>query len=146
VKRFIVLIAVILLAGCATGRFLTEPEKQFQAAAVIVKEKRFKEAAAAYRKIAADATSSPLAADALFELALVHAHHDNPQRDYALAMQTFELIIKRYPDSSKMAAAQIWFSVLKTVQELKKENEKLNESIEQLKRLDIRHEERRKGK
>lgn len=146
-KRFIVLISVILLAGCATGRFLTEPEKQFQEAAVSVKEKRFKEAAAAYRKIAAEAPpGSALAADALFELALVHANHDNPQRDYVQAIQTFEQCVRRYPDSKKMAEAQIWISVLKTVQELKKENEKLHESIEQLKRLDIRHEERRKGK
>jgi hypothetical protein len=34
--------------------------------------------------------------------------------------------------------------VLRTVQELKKQNEHLNENIEELKQLDIRHEERRK--
>jgi hypothetical protein len=36
--------------------------------------------------------------------------------------------------------------VLRTVQELKKQNEHLNESIEELKQLDIMHEERRKEK
>jgi len=147
VKKIIVLIAIILLSGCATGRVVTGPEQQFQAAEVCVKEKKFKEAAATFRKIAADAPpASPLAADALFELALVHANHDNPQRDYVQAIQTFEQLIKRHPDYSKIPEAQIWISVLKTVQDLKKENEKLIESIEQLKRLDIRHEERRKGK
>ena len=145
-KKIIVSIAIILLSCCATGHVVSEPEKQFQAAAVSVKEKRYKEAAAAYRKILADAPGSALAADALFELALVHAHHDNPQRDYARAIQKFEEFIRQYPDSNKMAEAQIWISVLKTIQELKKENATLNESIEQLKRLDIRHEERRKGK
>jgi TolA-binding protein len=146
VKKIIVLIAIILLSCCATGHVVTGPEKQFQGAAVCVNEKRYKEAAAAYRKIVADAPGSALAADALFELALVQAHHDNPHRDYVQAIQTFDQFIRRYPDSNKTAEAQIWVSVLKTVQELKKENAILNESIEQLKRLDIRHEERRKGK
>lgn len=146
-RKIIVLIAaIILLSGCATGRFATEPERQFQEAAVSVKEKRYKEAASLYKKILADATDPALAADALYELGLVYAHQDNPQRDYAQTVQTFEQFIRRYPDSNRVGEAQAWIAALKTVQELKKENDKLKESIEQLKRLDIRHEERRKRK
>lgn len=147
-KKVIVLLAVIWFAGCATKSVVTVtgPEKQFQDAAVSVKEKRFKEAAAYYNKIMADAPDSPLAANALFELALINAHHDNPQRDYAQAIRSFVEFIKRYPGSRRKDEARTWISVLKTIQELKKENEHLNQSIEQLKRLDIRHEEKRKGK
>lgn len=145
-RKVIVLFAIIWLSGCAIITGVNEPKKEFQAAAVSVKEKKYKAAVAAYKKIVADSPDSTLAADALFELALVHAHHDNPQRDYALAIQTFEEFIKRYSDNKRMTEAQIWISVLKTIQELKKQNEHLNKSIDQLKRLDIRHEERRKGK
>jgi len=125
---------------------MTGPEKQFQDASISAKEKRFKEAAAACNKIIADSPDSPLAADALFEIALINANHANPQRDYAQATRTFAEFIKRYPDNRRADEARTWISVLKTVQELKKQNERLNESIEELKQLDIKHEERRKGK
>jgi outer membrane protein assembly factor BamD (BamD/ComL family) len=146
VKKIIVLLAVILFSGCATRSVVTvtEPEQRFQEAALSVKEKRYKEAAAVYNKIMAESHDSALAADALFELAILNAHHDNPQRDYAQATRTFSEFLKRYPDNRRADEAQTWISVLKTVQDLKKQNEHLNESIEELKQLDIRHEEKRK--
>ena len=145
-KKVAVLLAVILFSGCATSRVVTVtgPEKQLQYAAVSVKEKRFKEAAAACNKIMTDAPDSPLAADALFELALINAHHDNPQRDYAQAIRTFVEFLKRNPDNRRADEARTWISVLRTVQELKKQNEHLNASIEELKQLDIRHEKKRR--
>jgi outer membrane protein assembly factor BamD (BamD/ComL family) len=144
VKKIIVLLAIIWFSGCATTSVVSGPEKQFQDAVVSVKEKRFKEAAAACNNIMTDSPASPLAADALFELALINAHHDNPQRDYAQATHTFSEFLKRYPDNRRADEARTWISVLKTVQELKRQNEHLNESIEELKQLDIRHEEKRR--
>jgi outer membrane protein assembly factor BamD (BamD/ComL family) len=144
VKKVIVLLVLIWFSGCATTSVVTGPEKQFQDAAVSVKEKRYKEAAAACAQIMADAPNSSVAADALFELALINAHHDNPQRDYAQATRTFSEFLKRYPDNKRAEEARTWISVLKTVQELKKQNEHLNENIEELKQLDIMHEEKRK--
>jgi len=144
VKKIIVLIAIIFLSCCAGGHVVTGPEQQFQDVAVSVKEKRFKEAAAACNKIMAESPDSALAADALFEVALISAHHDNPQRDYAQAIRTFVEFLKRYPDNRRADEARTWISVLRTVQELKKQNEHLNVSIEELKQLDIRHEEKRR--
>ncbi len=145
-KKVIILLAVIWLSGCATTSVVNGPERQFQDAAVSVKEKRYKEAVAAYKKIMADSPDSPLAADALFQLALVYAHHDNPQRDYVQATRAFAEFVKRYPDNARAEEAQTWVSVLKAYQELKKKNESLGKSIEELKRLDIRHEQKRKRK
>ncbi len=122
---------------------MTGPEKQLQDASASVKEKRFKEAAAAFNKIMSESPDSLPAANALFELALLNAHHDNPQRDYVQASRTFAEFLKRYPDNKRADEARTWISVLKTIQELKKQNEHLTESIEELKQLDIKHEERR---
>ena len=82
----------------------------------------------------------------MFEIALINAYHDNPQRDYAQAIRSFAEFIKRYPDNRRADEARTWISVLRTVLELKKQNEHLKENIEELKQLDIRHEDRRKGK
>lgn len=143
-KEVIVLLAIIWLSGCATGVIVTGPEKEFQAAEISVKEKKYKEAVSAYKKIMAETPDSALAADALFELSLVYVNQFNPQRDFAHAIQSFEEFIRRYPDNRRADEARSWSSVLRSVQELKKNNEHLNESIEQLKRLDIRHEEKRR--
>ena len=145
-KKVILLLAVIWFSGCATTSVVTGPEKQFQDAAISVREKRYKEAVSAYNKIMADTPDSTLAADAQFELALIDVHSDNPQRDHAHAARSFAEFLKRYPDNRRADEARTWISVLRTIQELKKQNERLNESIEELKKLDIRHEERRKGK
>ncbi len=145
-KKVIFLLAVIWFSGCATTSVVTGPKKQFQDATISVKEKRYKEATAACNKIMADAPDSPLAADALFEIALINVHLDNPKRDYVEASRTFAEFVKRYPDNRRTDEARTWISVLKTVQDLKKQNEHLNESIKELKKLDIMHEEKRKGK
>ena len=145
-RKIIVLLTVIWLSGCVMTSFVTGPEKQFQDAAVSVKEKRYKEATASYNKIMVDSPDSTLAADALFELALVSAHYDNPKKDYTQATHSFAEFLKRYPDNRRADEARTWISVLRTVQELKKQNERLNESIEKLQKLDIRHEEKRKRK
>jgi TolA-binding protein len=146
VRKVIVLLAAFWFSGCAATNVVTGPEKQFQDATVSMKEKRYKEAAACYNKIIADTPESSLAADAQFELALLNARYDNPQKDYARASRSFAEFLKRYPDDRRAEEARTWISVLRTVQELKKQNEYLNESIEELKQLDIRHEEKRKGK
>jgi hypothetical protein len=62
-----------------------------------------------------------------------------------LALQGFDEFLRVYPDNERAHDARNWRSVLKMVQELKKENEHLTKSIEELKRIDIRHEEQRKG-
>ncbi len=77
----------------------------------------------------------------------------NPQRNYAQAIEELDEFLRLYPDNVRVPDAQNLRFLLKVVIDLKKENEhlsksigQLNKSIEQLKKLDIRHEERRVGK
>ena len=143
-RKFVILpVVVIWLLGCAITSVPSGPAKEFQEAAVSVKEKRYNEAVAAYKKIAADSPRSALAADALYEIALVHLFHDNPRKEYEQAIRTFEDFLKFHPDNKRAPEAQNWIYILRTIQEQKKNNEQLNRSIEQLKQLDVRQEERR---
>jgi outer membrane protein assembly factor BamD (BamD/ComL family) len=148
-RKVFALIILIALSGCVPPSpppsvVVTGPEADYQKAALSVKEKRYHEAIAAYRKIAADAPQSPVAADALFEAAYLQTFYENAQKDYAQALQGFEDFLKRYPGHLKAAEARNWRVVLKTILDARKENDRLNRSIEELKQLDIRHEERRR--
>lgn len=146
-RNALVLIAVILLSGCATTPpAVPGPEADYQGAAVFAKEKKYLKAIAAYQKIADESPQSPLAADSLFEAAYLQAFYDNPQKDYAQALAGFDEFLKRFPKHAKAREAKNWRVVLKTIVDTKKENERLRESIEELNKLDIRHEERRREK
>lgn len=147
-RKVFVVIILITLAGCVPppppSEVVTVPEADYRKAALFVKEKKYHEAIAAYRKMAADAPQSPVAADALFEAAYLQTFYENPQKDYAQALQGFEDFLKHYPGHAKAAEARNWRVVLKTILDARKENDRLNRSIEELKKLDIRHEERRR--
>ena len=144
-RNVLILIAVILLSGCATTPpAVPGPDADYQDAAVFAKEKKYLKAIAAYRKIADESPHSTLAADSLFEAAYLLAFYDNPQKDYAQALAGFDEFLKRFPKHAKAPEAKNWHIVLKTIVDTKKENERLRESIEELNKLDIRHEERRR--
>ena len=143
----IILVSLVVPAGCLHQQpgaaSLSGPELNYQNAATLVKEKKYHEASAAYRKIAAESTQSEIAGDALYEAAYLQVFSDNPQRDYGQALSGFAEFLKRFPDHARAPDARNWHLALKTILDIKKENEHLKENIEQLKKLDIRHEERR---
>jgi len=139
---------VLCLTGCIRFGHSTGPAAENQTAEILFTEKKYDEAISVYRKVlAADpAPSAEDAANASFGLAYTRAFYDNPQRNYPQALQEFDEFLKQYPDNARSHEAQNWRSVLKIIVEARKENEHLSKSIEQLKKLDIRHEERRGGK
>lgn len=130
--------------GCAAMGITTGPAKDLDEAALLARENKFQEAAAVYQKIQMQSPQTPGAAEAEYEAALLHASPDNPQKDYAQATRLLENFLKQHPNNRRVHDARVWISLLKNIQDLKKENEHLSTNIEQLKQLDIRHEERRR--
>ena len=127
----ILLLVFINLAGCA--RIIGRQDTELYRAESLLSEKNYPEAIAAYREIAKETASPARAANAQFSLASALAYYDNPQKDYALALQEFDQFLKLYPDAEKAQEAQQWRSLLRMIVELEKENENLNKNIEQYK-------------
>jgi TolA-binding protein len=76
---------------------------------------------------------------ALFQMGLIYAHVDNPQRDLGKALDCFKRILKDYPKSPLAEEAKVWAGVLQ-------ENEKLSQVIEKSKQVDIAVEEKKREK
>jgi TolA-binding protein len=76
---------------------------------------------------------------ALFQMGLIYAHVDNPQRDFGKALDFFKRVIKDYPKSPLAEEARVWAGVLQ-------ENEKLSQVIEKSKQVDIAVEEKKREK
>jgi outer membrane protein assembly factor BamD (BamD/ComL family) len=123
-------------------------ETELQNAENLFNQRKYSDAVNAYRKIlrASPAPRSAVAANAQYGVAFTLAYYDNPQRNYAQAIQELDEFLRLYPDNARVRDAQNLRFILKSFIDVKKENEHLNNSIEQLKKLDIRHEERRGGK
>ena len=139
------------LAGCARLSAPTDPSVQvaeLQNAENLFNQRKYSDAVNAYRKIltASPAPTRAVAANAQYGIAFILAYYDNPQRNYAQAIQELDEFLRLYPTNSRVPDAQNLRFILKAFIDVKKENEHLNKSIEQLKNLDIRHEERRGGK
>jgi TolA-binding protein len=76
---------------------------------------------------------------ALFQMGLIYAHVDNPQKDFGKALEYFRRVIKDYPKSPLAGEARVWAGVLQ-------ENEKLSQVIEKSKQVDIAVEEKKREK
>ena len=143
-NSFLILLAVLLsgISGCAGMQRMQDSD--FRRAESLEQKKKYRDAAEVYEKIAAQSAGTALGADALYCAGRVRMLGDNPQKEYQRALQDFEEFLRTYPHNDRTGDVQTWRSLLRTIVELKKENERLSTNIEQLKRLDIRHEEQRR--
>jgi outer membrane protein assembly factor BamD (BamD/ComL family) len=119
-------------------------DADFENADQLIQEKKYNAAIAIYSRIAKEAPRSERGADALFAAATTRICFDNPGKDYQTALQEFDEFLRLYPKSDKAHDARNWRSVIKTVVDLRKENDNFRQNIEQLKKIDIKHEERRR--
>ncbi len=106
-----------------------------------------------------------LADQALFQIGMVYAHPDNPDRDIHKALQSFQDIIDRYPASHLQPEAHLWLAVMgqlsaqegqirfltrrsasleKTLKMQKRKISQLQDQLEKLKRIDIHMEEKKR--
>jgi len=121
---------------------------ELQNAGNLLSQRKYREAENAYRKIL---TSSPApaadeAAEAHYAIAVILTYNDNPHRNYAQAIRELDDFLRLHPGDTRVRDAQNLRFMLKTIIDIKKENERLSKSIEQLKLLDIRQEELRGDK
>jgi len=84
--------------------------------------------------------------EALLNMGLIYAHPGNPKRDNGKAMFFFNKLTKEFPQSPFADQARIWLGMLLENQRLNQTVEKLQEVIEESKRVDIEIEERKKRK
>lgn len=81
----------------------------------------------------------PPADEAIFNLGLVSAHTGNPKKDNRAAVGYFNRVVKEYPQSQWADQAKVWIGVLQL-------NDKLTETLEKSKQVDIEIEEKRRQK
>jgi tetratricopeptide (TPR) repeat protein len=56
---------------------------------------------------------------ALFNIALIYTHHDNPEKDYNKSIEYFDRIINEFPQSPLVYESEVWLRVLNTIEKSK---------------------------
>jgi hypothetical protein len=165
-------LTVALLSGCAQVLDGAKPSKnetaandRLQRAKKLFEEGNY-EASLKENEGALALTNGKAPGDeALFAMGLISAHSKNAARDYPKALLFFERVLGEYPQSRLIEQVKIWVEVLqehqKLAQEKKvllkekqaltqeklalaREREKLNQSAEQSRNVDIEIEQKRR--
>ncbi len=149
---FRVILALVILAAFGCARLLlrsadpSSPHGQFESAQQLLNEQRYPEAISLFHKVIQEAPRSEWAARAQYGIATAYISAENPQKDFTQALAEFEEFLYRFPNDELAPDARNWRQVIKVLLETKKENERLNRNIEELKQLDMRQERKRMGR
>lgn len=91
-------------------------------------------------KILSRSAKDGIRGQALFNIGLIYAHAENPQRDAEKALQSFKAVIKEYPWGPLTGEAKVLVGVLqekekltRVIDKLKQENEGLSQQVKRLK-------------
>lgn len=83
-----------------------------------------------FQNVLASAHDQPPADAATYNIGLVYAHPQNPQRDRQKAIASFNRVIARFPNSQLAEPAKIWIGVLSESEERQQEIARSKEEIE----------------
>jgi len=119
---FCILAGLIIagLAGCATVQqtFVDfETYTLFKESHILMGMGDFGAAAARNQEVLKEDGSKPPADTALYNLGLIYAHQDNPDRDYLTARVYFKKLAEQFPASQFNEEAQAWISILGTIRD-----------------------------
>lgn len=56
---------------------------------------------------------------ALFNIGLIYAHYENPDKDYRVSLEFFRKLIRQYPESQLTEEAKIWIDILDIIEKAK---------------------------
>jgi TolA-binding protein len=79
----------------------------------------FKGALRENQAVLALADKGPPGDEALFNMGLIYAHYDNPDKDYKKSIGYFKRLVRAYPRSSLREQAKIWVGVLDVIEKSK---------------------------
>ncbi len=133
----------LALSGCMTKMPPTRPGDEVLQTLLrgrrLLAQQEYDNSVKEFQKALALSGNKPPADDALFHLGLIYAHVGNPKKDNRTATNYFNRLIKEHPQSPWLDHAKAWIGVLQA-------NDKLAETLEKSKQVDIEIEEKRRQK
>ncbi|MCX7948682.1 MAG: tetratricopeptide repeat protein [Treponemataceae bacterium] len=99
-----------------------------------------------YQKVLSLSGKSPPGDEALFQMGMIHAHYGNPKRDYPKSLALLRRMVREYPQSPKAEQAKLVIGLLQENERLAQTLLKLQQTLEETKKVDLEIEEKKKEK
>ncbi len=112
---FIACLTVAICTGCATFSGIKTKmaaQDHLKQGQLLFEQGAFRDAVEEHQRVLALIHGSDPADRALFNLGLIYAHQDNPDRNYVTSAALFKRILDEYPDSPLYNQAHIWYYLL----------------------------------
>jgi len=94
----------------------------------------FKEALQENQRVLSLSEKAPHKDQALFNMGLIYAHYDNPEKDYKKSHMYFERLIQEYPQSPLVEQARIWLDIFNVIEREKQVDIEIEKRKKELKR------------
>lgn len=99
-----------------------------------------------YQKILTNSVKNSLQDEALFQMGMIYSHYGNPKKDYVKSLSLLRRLVKDYPHSPRAEQARLWIGILQEYERLTQTVQKLQQTLEETKKVDIEIEEKKKEK
>jgi len=70
----------------------------------------------------------------LFNIGLIYAHHENPDKNYNVSIEYFDRLIKEYPESPLVEQAKVWQGLLDVIEKSKQVDIEIDQKKKELAR------------
>jgi TolA-binding protein len=99
-----------------------------------------------YQKLLTQSGQHSPADEALFQIGMIYAHFGNPKKDYGKSLTFLKKLLKDFPQSPRAEQARLWVGLLQEHERLTQTVQKLQQTLEEIKKVDIEIEEKKKEK
>ncbi len=116
----------------AAAEAAEKPSEPVAAPRPVVENRNFEEAVRKNEQILRKAGKSPPADEALYNLGLIYANNDNPDKDFGKSQEYFARLTHEFPDSPMAEEARIWlglFGVFKKMRQIDLEIEQQKKQL-----------------
>ena len=119
---------LIILSGCAAPKVDQVDQVDIKEQVVrddlllarrLFEKKDFKGSIRENLKVYSHYTDGPPGDRALYNIGLIYAHNENPEKDYKKAVSFLNRLIREYPRSALSEEAKVWISVLDIIERSK---------------------------
>ena len=105
--------------GCATLQEMNKrrsAQSNFNRSRELLAQGRFEEALRENQEVLSIVGKTAPRDKALFNMGLIYAHYDNPEKDYTKAKVFFDNLVREYPQSTLAEQAKMWLVTLECLE------------------------------
>ena len=131
------------LTACAHLEETWQPEDPILQATTLMQNGKYKAALGKIEEILRSGQVEQ-ADEALYLMGVIYAYPKNPGASLKRSIESFQILIKKHPQSNRKQEAVAWISKLRKIRTMEQEILDLKDQIDKLKKIDLGIEEKKR--